>query len=347
MDFEREEEQRSTMTVPHAIENDDASIENNTTINTEASSQTLTIEAGTVIDLDSSIRSDMRQLVDENTSIVTPERDGRNSDDEEKTRSLHQAAKVKGLDLDLDQPWQISLLHALEKLDIEEAKEARGRNETLMLRHAGSRDYALAVDSDDWTLGTCASSTIPMKPQRIHRTPAAILADRRAAAPSPNPVEDNRDEESTQDDADASSVQSNRSKPTPEALPGDRLIPRTSRRRRQTLERAKALNDTTNDEVDFGPLPQNGCFCLGYDVIDYLLPPVPVNQYQRKRIPRATGHLEDIIEDAMASMEETEGRVRSSGCIQEKLHRVIAKKRRVLKAPQMDPVGCHVADVFN
>jgi hypothetical protein len=73
---------------------------------------------------------------------------------------------TSALALDLDQPWQRSLLRELENTDTIHKRPFR--SDRMMLGHANSGDFALPVD-DDFSVETDTSSTIPTRGQVIHR----------------------------------------------------------------------------------------------------------------------------------------------------------------------------------
>lgn len=79
-----------------------------------------------------------------------------------------QIVREDGLDFDLSQPWQRSLLRELRQLDA--GPQAYRQAELLLLGHTDSRDYAVELGhGDDLTLTTDSSSTLPHRPQVIHR----------------------------------------------------------------------------------------------------------------------------------------------------------------------------------
>lgn len=244
------------------------------------------------------------------------------------------AAMRRGLNIDLEQSWQRSLLKELDKLEVEGevSRMEKHKPELMMLRHSESRDLAVEMDVDDITLGTNASSTVPIKSQLIHRAPLNQTEqkhyDRKVAK------EDHRDESSPVHHVDFIARQ-NRSGDESEGESGDdsrqptdtkKRVPdkvsRVSRKGKEAISLARARvidNDTqqlnylelemsTDDGDACNPVPNAAaCFCLGTNVLDFWLPP-DAPHYRRRRMSQRASHLGDIIEDAMETMDAVDGR---------------------------------------
>lgn len=80
-----------------------------------------------------------------------------------------------GIKFDLEQPWQRSLLKELQHM--QEAADASTstsgplvpRGDRLLLGHAESGDFALVLESDEVSVNTDATSTLPTRVQVVHR----------------------------------------------------------------------------------------------------------------------------------------------------------------------------------
>ncbi|KAL7578286.1 hypothetical protein ACA910_012699 [Epithemia clementina (nom. ined.)] len=80
---------------------------------------------------------------------------------------------MRELSFDLEQPWQRSLLRELENIERSgDEKHARPRSHKILLGRGQSGDYLVEYDDmdDDTTVLTDASSSLPIRPQTIHRS---------------------------------------------------------------------------------------------------------------------------------------------------------------------------------
>lgn len=236
---------------------------------------------------------------------------------------------TEGLVFDLNQPWERSLLRQLEEAEKKEC--GYPRRELMLLGHTESRDFAMDYDQDDsMSVDTNASSTVPNRPQLIHRTILNMQPRVVYNLPVPDNTENERivemaidrqqqpvvvaivkrnpkkgyDSESssltgatmqTEEDRDETSFPI--AKTIPDQLPGGQR----SRQEQQDyyfLELEESVNgesnynNNINNNLDgmtaAATLPDPGCFCLGYNMLDYVLPPPPPQggMYLKKNSPR-------------------------------------------------------------
>ena len=94
----------------------------------------------------------------------------------ETNNSISSRLSMRELSFDLDQPWQRSLRRELENIERSvDEKHARPRPHKILLGRGHSGDYLIEYDDDDdLTVMTEAtgSSSMPLRPQTIHRTVA-------------------------------------------------------------------------------------------------------------------------------------------------------------------------------
>ena len=230
-------------------------------------------------------------------------------------------AQRRGFDLDLDQAWQRSLLKELDRLDLdgEVVQSNKGKPEVMMLRHTESRDLAVEVGDDEFSLGTNASSTVPTKNQSIHRPPRGAvrtLESQQRGKEVTTGVEDNRDEFSHERQTDAGQ-ESNKDKAGSKTTSLANTEKMQAGRKKSNLSLAKSLGDkryssdihmTTDDGEPYMPVPNPACFCLGPNVFDYLIPP-STPDFRRRRMSRRSSKLGDIIEDALETMDKTDDKL--------------------------------------
>lgn len=75
-----------------------------------------------------------------------------------------------GLVFNMNEPWERSLQRQIQSGLKDQHIIVNDKNNTLLLGHTESRDYAMEVNRDDVSLGTNASSTVPHRMQVIHRS---------------------------------------------------------------------------------------------------------------------------------------------------------------------------------
>lgn len=97
-----------------------------------------------------------------------------------RSEQQHQRS-MRELSFDLEQPWQRSLLRELSNIERSgDEKHARPRSQKILLGRGQTGDYLVEYDDmdDDTTVLTDASSSIPLRPQAIHRaaTPSGRVA---------------------------------------------------------------------------------------------------------------------------------------------------------------------------
>jgi hypothetical protein len=219
-----------------------------------------------------------------------------------------------GLDFDMDEPWQRSMKKQLDKMDdydTEDEKQKRKPN-TVLLGHTESRDFGLEVDKDDMSLGTSISSTIPTKGQYIHR----------AFLNQPVLSEDetyNNDQitfKKKGNGSETSSLTGNSEFPM-EREERNPISPVRRENRRKKMMPKKRQNgypgitrqhqsppylemESQQDEIGTVMEPNDpACFCLGYNVWDYVLPPPsqPPSSPARRRFSRRSSRLNRVDEE--------------------------------------------------
>lgn len=183
-----------------------------------------------------------------------------------------------GLEFDMDVPWQRSLLKELRN---DEVKQTAYRNDVIMLGHTESRDFAVDIGVDDFTLTTDSSSTMCHgKPQAIHR-PWIYPDDSLIMS----------DEISTGSSKAKRSVKTQEHKPvSPRTLREERDVEcsmhiptadnKSSHQQRYTqpqwleMEVSEDLDDSTVTTAQVtASNPSEACYCMGYNVLEYLMVP--------------------------------------------------------------------------
>ena len=222
------------------------------------------------------------------------------------TASREGPKSVKDLKFDLDQPWQRSLLRELEDIEKrEEAKNARPRSHNILLGRAQSGDYLMECSDDELSVMTDTSATIPLRSQSIHRPPfitptsnPSLFMDNEAGetattqSSNDSKIERRVNLESTirrssghsgglelreglHDSSSDSLKVEGVSTIVPQvgihranALLEDRSTTPTYLTR--TLQPKPEEDPTSADAVDYAG--SAACMCLGYDLLDFLLP---------------------------------------------------------------------------
>jgi hypothetical protein len=203
--------------------------------------------------------------------------------------------------LDLNEPWQRSLLRQIEKLDKTElGKEAIKKPPYMMLGHTESRDFWLAFepDADELSLETEASSIVPKRGQLVHRT-NLNRRDSKHYRESDTFEQEGRDEVSS-----SNAVAKDRNK-IPDKLPGRKTpikyvmnnagVNRHNYKKSNPYLEIDASADDDQNEIAT-VAPDNACFCIGYSVLDYLIAP-PEHAQNGKRLGRHRSSLGRVPEE--------------------------------------------------
>ena len=252
--------------------------------------------------------------------------------------SYASVVKDRGIHIDLTQPWQRSMLLQLEKLDHGLEVRPERKPELMVLGHAESRDFAYAIEKDDMTLATTASSACPTKDQTIYRLDSACntslggdnhclpqnyprqMADSRRPRSrySPRDVamstnEDNRSEQKCQDgfplydcgvpQNDTMETQRPFSRMMVNPCRGGGIgsdFPDPRARNVDPRHSSRSQQDVSiSEENDPSSGSQEACFCLGYNILDYWIPPVPRRSEQLRtrssqKRPRQLRHTDAV-----------------------------------------------------
>jgi hypothetical protein len=203
---------------------------------------------------------------------------------------------------DLNQPWQRSLQRELKNSDFDQdERQQHDACELLLLgRTESGVDFAvnyLHGDNDDAiSLNTDASSTVPIRQQMIHRTPQHFHNDRTLidqdtdAEDSVYFVDDKvRDvpalhgksaykittDELAQDDQrqDTYTIAMVSQGARRESTSSNNSITHSSAFSEDDDLHWLEMEQHSADDTSMADHSQNGCFCLGYDMMQYLLPP--------------------------------------------------------------------------
>lgn len=229
--------------------------------------------------------------------------------------TLSALPRLNGLAFDMNQPWERSLMRQLEEAEHESEKPRR--RELMLIGHTESRDYGMDLDGDDTvSLDTSASSTVPTKAQLIHRT--ILNRDPRVIGYHQQTQQETLLQAKLHDDAKrkgresetssmtSATIQSEEdrdevSSPTgmkiPASLPGRRRKPE---QQQGLLEMEPSANG--DEEYTATTYVDPGCFCLGFDVLNYVLPPpdAVAADYSKMRFgTRTTTRLSRVEEDPM------------------------------------------------
>lgn len=223
-----------------------------------------------------------------------------------------QMVRENGLDFDIDEPWQRSLLRELKKTREDRNYKPKSPAELLLLGHTESRDYAVEMGRDDLTLATESSATLPARSQAIHR-PWLYPDDPPLFADEDNDnfstTSSKQPEGSHVDDDDLESPRSVRE----EREVGLKLHLDQPSRGNGRKVKAKSLpsqarggsggawlemepsdidqhdDDVTVSTVAVTSNNKDACFCMGYNVLDMVLPPEqgsPTHGRRKMRFPR-------------------------------------------------------------
>lgn len=214
------------------------------------------------------------------------------------------------LAFDMNQPWERSLARQLEQVACDE-QEYHYRPDFMFVGHTESTDFGEPVDHDDAaSLGTSVSSTIPTKNQLIHRS---LLM--RGLKPEQDSTMDaslnNKAKPFVRRDSVGSQLtiasEDERDDSTNSAIPSHLLALIEEQRRKPASPKAASpyleLEPSTVDDESIqyfdyndstSALPDPACFCLGYNVFDYVLPPQEMTTRGtnwRKSVPRRNSQL--------------------------------------------------------
>lgn len=222
---------------------------------------------------------------------------------------------------DLNQPWQLSLQRELEKIDVPTDKR-NPRPELIMIGRADSGDFARSINPDDISVSTNASSTVPTKPQFVHRVKSPepglprqiILQSEKKFTKQRFPerrsgvydfYEEREQPSHTLGNVMGSyqpTISKERGLERARAFSEDRQSPRES----------PLLDDDDDTVSEDGQEPslypaESACFCLGYNPVEFLFPR-PQQGYRRgsRGSQRYCGpRLGDILEDTMDITRDT------------------------------------------
>ena len=234
--------------------------------------------------------------------------------------------RAKGIEFDLNQPWQRSLLRELHRIEMEGVNKSDPKPELVLLSHSDSHDNAIEVDQDGISVGTNASSTCPTKPQLVHRS----TLNRKNSPKPEHPyheyrqqalMDDNRDEVAhaelspkrnhrKREDIvlDDNKTNTNNTRPIPEKLPHNRESKPDNASASTPISRAKHIEEEKqaylevelSDDPDVNMMYSDpACFCWGYNVLDFWLQP-NTPQYHRRRLSSrrfSASKLGEIMED--------------------------------------------------
>lgn len=248
--------------------------------------------------------------------------------------SYASVVKDRGIHIDLSQAWQRSMLLQLEKLDHGGEVRPERKPELMVLGHSESHDFAYAVEKDDITLATATSSACPTKDQTIYRLDSSCNTSLggdgcrppsfpRQAAQSRRhrtrysqrdamPTTEEKCEEKCQDGFalyDCGIVQTDFETQRPfsrmmvDPCRGVVNSTNTSTSRAKSVNRRHEtrpyLEATPSEENDPSNGAQEACFCLGYNILDYWIPPVARKSEQLRmrssqKRPRQLRHSEEL-----------------------------------------------------
>lgn len=242
--------------------------------------------------------------------------------------SYASVVKDRGIHIDLSQAWQRSMLLQLEKLDHGLEVRPERKPELMVLGHAESRDFAYAIEKDDITLATTASSACPTKDQTIYRLDSSCNTSSgdghclpqnypRQTPESRRPRSRYSNEEKCEEKCqggfplyDCGVVQENTmetQRPFSRMMVspcrgGENKTVFPSHRAKNVDQRhdmRKKVDDTLSEENDPSTGAQEACFCLGYNILDYWIPPVPRRSEQirtrsSQKRPRQLRHTDEV-----------------------------------------------------
>lgn len=207
------------------------------------------------------------------------------------------APRSDGLTFDMSQPWQRSLLKQYD-LQKSQPPARRKRPDLMYVLHTDSRDHGFSWDEGSaYSMDTSNGSTLPGHPQFVHRVHHPILYEPEQAQ------KHSRNLPHTNDDAVSSMSETTRKegrddstsrpmRPSPKTSPPrfvntsvqQHLSPRSVM---EQPRKQRNMHDTmkpymADPAAGMAP-PDPACYCLGYNMLDVLLPPQrrPLNRLSR------------------------------------------------------------------
>lgn len=191
------------------------------------------------------------------------------------------------LAFDIDQPWERSLMRQLQKVEQEgdsDDDDEDHRPDFMFVGHTESTDFGLPIDQDDAvSLGTSVSSTVPTKNQFVHR----MLLNRQEEMFESN-VNHKRKVLPRRDSVGSQltvASEDERDDDPNTTIPSHLLeLSRKEQQRKSQLQKAylelepSSVDDESVQQQEYfndstSSMPDPACFCLGYNVFDYVLPP--------------------------------------------------------------------------
>jgi hypothetical protein len=250
--------------------------------------------------------------------------------------SYASVVKDRGINIDLTQPWQRSMLLQLEKLDHGFQVRPERKPELMVLGHAESRDFAYAVEKDDITLATAASSSCPTtKDQTIYRLDSTgtisagdvhclpqnfarhATESQRSRSRYSHRVaistNEHQGEEKCQAEFplydcgvvqhDTTGMETQRPysrmmvNPRRGTANGTMMSDRRPENVSDRHDRRPPTDNSLSEENDPSTGAQEACFCLGYNILDYWIPPGPrrsdqFRSYQKR--PHQLRHMDEV-----------------------------------------------------
>ena len=246
----------------------------------------ITIEGSGVLSLDMADHHiDEKEIIDVSDAIdamAIPEDSKQAPPDETEMRVVQE----KGLEFNLNEPWQRSLLREFQA----HYDQPRVRNpaQLVMVGHTESRDFALDVGRDDFTLTTDSSSTIPIRSQVVHRPwiyqdDSALFDDEQTATSGEHSKYadqygvggDRVSPRSLREERDVGAHYYGTSYYVPPSPQDAGMHARHSLNRSQWLEMEHSRVGDDHDDATTVAVAanQDACFCMGYNVLDLWMPP--------------------------------------------------------------------------
>ncbi|GAX27293.1 hypothetical protein FisN_23Lh139 [Fistulifera solaris] len=245
--------------------------------------------------------------------------------------SYASVVKNRGINIDLTQPWQRSMLLQLEKLDHGLEVRPERKPELMVLGHAESRDFAYAVEKDDITLATATSSSCPTtKDQTIYRLDStgnisagdvhclpqnlarhesqrsrSRYSHRGAMSTNEHPAEEKCQAEfplydcgvTPHDTVETQQRPYSRRMANPRRGTGNGTMMSDRRPEHMRDRRLSQTDNSLSEENDPSTGAHEACFCLGYNILDYWIPPGPRRSEQfrsSQKRPRQIRHMDEV-----------------------------------------------------
>jgi len=201
------------------------------------------------------------------------------------------------LSFDLNQPWERSLARQLERVEHEDNDDNLYRPDFMLVGHTESTDFGLPIDHDEAaSLGTSVSSTVPTRNQFVHRS-VLLTGQKPVDETFATTTNDKRKNVHARRDSVASqlTVESQDERDDSANSNTTNMIPKHLLEQQQQRKAAAAsqslpksttpyleLEGSTMDDesIQFYANNDPACFCLGYNVFDYVLPP-PTQRHGR------------------------------------------------------------------